>query len=525
MLSLLVIFNIYILLVMWSNRKNNSLKSSKRFNIKSFFAKVRTVWFFFYKNPKLFFKFILSLFSVACSLNYTYFSITGFANGFNIFIFVHRLFTVYPFIAIIAPALLIYLNPKAIQKPTINQLWVLGLNNISFTGFLLYLSFALFFFYTGLTGLPLILLSYFLPFLLDLFGNMPNILVDFIKLHSLTKNFTSLLKTPKVLYFSKTVYSLRSKVKLTNVIGSRIVVNSKFSPHLSLRRPSFTSSEHLIISGIAKDLVNKQVFRPICKIDLSLVDRELFKSRCLVTLSESKDLACLELNKVKCNKLSNTKSLQLEYNHLKPQKLCLDWFYDWLYDLDNNSYKEAVLKNAAKQNICVYMQNDRFAYHPENTYYVNNTPHLYANLVSDLNSGAVPRTPLLGLGETIETKPHGLYPVTGGFIRIGCINRNRVTIVLGVIPLYESLDFDYLYSRNNQPFNLNFACVLYELRAAGRVHFSSTSLDYMNLIEGQNRQDGLHIKYINGYRVSRGLPPTISANLPITDSLINGIAQ
>lgn len=294
--------------------KNNK-NGTKNFNVKFFLLKAYSVILFFYNKPKLFLSFFIVIFILVCILNSSYFYFTGFPKEFTIFIFTHRLFTIYPFIAVLAPSVLIYLNPEAVRKPRISELFFLGLNNITFSGFILYFFILLFYYYTGF---HLIILAYFLPLLGDLFANLPNILGDFVKLHSLSKNMVSLLHNSKPLYFSQTAHLLKTKVNLNTEMGSRKIINSKYTPHLGLSQRFLPCK---CLSGIAKTLVDKQVFKsPLYNTGVSLVKKGAFRPFIEIKFGRQNHVALLSLKVVQCNKTLCSQSATLQLNDLKSEK-------------------------------------------------------------------------------------------------------------------------------------------------------------------------------------------------------------
>ena len=144
-------------------------------------------------------------------------------------------------------------------------------------------------------------------------------------------------------------------------------------------------------------------------------------------------------------------------------------------------------------------------------------------LTKDMEQGTVQRTPLLQAGETLANKGEGTYPVTGGWVETGFIGSGKVPRVIGVVVDGARAGFDYQYTAGNQPYNRNFACVLYELRAAGYKTGSYTCLDYnVSMSAGQA---GVNMGFINSYRKTIGLNDTPFGGFNISDKLINGIAE
>ncbi len=147
------------------------------------------------------------------------------------------------------------------------------------------------------------------------------------------------------------------------------------------------------------------------------------------------------------------------------------------------------------------------------------------SLTNELENGTIQRTPLLQHGQSIKTLPHGLYPVTGGSLQIGYVGNGGVTKIIGMCAngLPDSLE-DFRYAAGKQPFNRNFASVLFEMRAAGQHHGSYTSMDYFTAGR-ETPFNNLNISYINGYRQSMGLPVASYGEFAISNALINGIAR
>lgn len=58
--------------------------------------------------------------------------------------------------------------------------------------------------------------------------------------------------------------------------------------------------------------------------------------------------------------------------------------------------------------------------------FFSNPIHL-DSFVSDMNNGAILRTPLLQHGQTIATLPHGIHRVTGGYVSVGFLPKGHVT--------------------------------------------------------------------------------------------------
>lgn len=149
----------------------------------------------------------------------------------------------------------------------------------------------------------------------------------------------------------------------------------------------------------------------------------------------------------------------------------------------------------------------------------------YAECVDDLQDGTIPRTPLLQQGQSIKTLPHGIYNVTGGTVQIGYLGNGSVTKVIGISangnpsPLFN-------YTPNNQPYNTNFASILYELREAGQKTISHSALDYAFANRQQVTPVGnLNAYFLQTFRTSAGMGVSQYGESTISNKLINSIAS
>lgn len=79
-----------------------------------------------------------------------------------------------------------------------------------------------------------------------------------------------------------------------------------------------------------------------------------------------------------------------------------------------------------------------------------------------MRNGTIPRTPLLQPGQIIRTLAHGTYNVTGGVVQIGNLANGNITKVIGIAANGNHPGINYI--PGNQPFNRNFASILFELR-------------------------------------------------------------
>jgi hypothetical protein len=84
------------------------------------------------------------------------------------------------------------------------------------------------------------------------------------------------------------------------------------------------------------------------------------------------------------------------------------------------------------------------------------------------------------------------------------------------------------YVPGNQPYNQNFASVLFELKAANVQTVSFSSLDYPlpgHTRVATNSEGGPNMQFLQSYRVSSGQNPTSFGEISLTDKLINGISK
>lgn len=154
-------------------------------------------------------------------------------------------------------------------------------------------------------------------------------------------------------------------------------------------------------------------------------------------------------------------------------------------------------------------------------------PLLLEPFVSDMNNGVIPRTPLLQQGQTIATLPHGSHRVTGGYVSVGFLPKGHVTKILGVLVDQSPATVNgWNYHLGKQPFNMNFAKVLYELRAAGKKNCSYTSLDYAS--SGRDYVEvKLYSQYLQAFKTSRGLGANSEnyGEFSITSKILNALAE
>jgi len=112
-----------------------------------------------------------------------------------------------------------------------------------------------------------------------------------------------------------------------------------------------------------------------------------------------------------------------------------------------------------------------------NLYWSEIQAPLYCAHIDDLQNGTIARTRLLQPGQTIKTLPHGVYPITGGLIHIGYLGGGSVTKVTGNI--VSGNNPGLFYTPSTQPYNSNFASVLFEIHEARQATISHSALDYV----------------------------------------------
>ena len=147
--------------------------------------------------------------------------------------------------------------------------------------------------------------------------------------------------------------------------------------------------------------------------------------------------------------------------------------------------------------------------------------------VHDMDNGIIPRTPLLQPGQTVKTLTHGIYPVTGGYINIGYLgSRSKVTKIISIIVDDDFSDptRDTNYHPDNEPFNTNFAKVLYEIRATGKESCYPSNLDSRSEIDSMTIS---YYKYLMQFKASTwtGIKGAEVKELRITDKFLDALAQ
>lgn len=151
--------------------------------------------------------------------------------------------------------------------------------------------------------------------------------------------------------------------------------------------------------------------------------------------------------------------------------------------------------------------------------------HIIPLLTEQLDTGVIVRNLLLQPGQVIQDLNHGIHTVTEGAVHIGFLGEGTVTKVIGImVDNSPTTTESWQYNPINQPFNRNFACVLYELKQAGHNNCSYSSLDYATV--GRDiSQPNTHLGYLQSYRQSIGKPGAHFGEISITNKVINGLAN
>lgn len=149
------------------------------------------------------------------------------------------------------------------------------------------------------------------------------------------------------------------------------------------------------------------------------------------------------------------------------------------------------------------------------------------SFVSDMDNGTIARTPLLQAGQTLATLQPNLYKVTGGYVNVGYLPRGNVIKIIGVmVDNSPTTVAGWEYQQGNQPFNKNFAKVLYELNAIGKSTCSYSSLDYV-YAGRDNVQANLNSLYLQGFKAARGLGVNSEKHgeFHISKKILNALAE
>lgn len=136
-----------------------------------------------------------------------------------------------------------------------------------------------------------------------------------------------------------------------------------------------------------------------------------------------------------------------------------------------------------------------------------------------MENGTIERTTLLQPNQVLQNLNPGEYEVTGGKVTVGHRGSGTYIRVLG-IDVNGREEFNNTYQIGQQPYNKNFASVLYELRAAGLREVSRATLDAAYTPKGEI---GINMNFISSYMTSQGL--TAASKITLSSLLINGIAR
>ena len=152
-------------------------------------------------------------------------------------------------------------------------------------------------------------------------------------------------------------------------------------------------------------------------------------------------------------------------------------------------------------------------------------PLLCESFVDAMQNGNIARTTLpLGPGQTIRDLNPGSFPVTGGLVKLGYLGNGEVLRVIGItIDNLPQTAAGWQYQVGNQPFNANFAKVLFELRAAGHGKISYSFLDYH--IAGVGRP-ALISDYFKQFKSVQGLNVNNDyGETTISSKILNALAE
>lgn len=109
-------------------------------------------------------------------------------------------------------------------------------------------------------------------------------------------------------------------------------------------------------------------------------------------------------------------------------------------------------------------------------------------------------------------------------MQIGHLGGSKVTKVIGIV-VNDNIPANFSYTPGVQPFNSNFASILFELREAGLRDISHYVLDYATADRQLVTPAGnLNAYYFNSYRTSAGMTVSRHGEKTIWDSIINGLA-
>ena len=159
-------------------------------------------------------------------------------------------------------------------------------------------------------------------------------------------------------------------------------------------------------------------------------------------------------------------------------------------------------------------------------YVLVGTVHAEERHVDLLKDGSIDRIPLVQPGQTFRDIAHGWHQVTGGYVNTGVLGHGSTTRVIGTVVIdNKALVKNCNYIPGNQPFNRNFASILYELKEAGQCNANKTSLGY-DAFGRNNLELNYNMRYLlscieqKGLAMGRG-----NGQITITNKLINSLAK
>ena len=142
-----------------------------------------------------------------------------------------------------------------------------------------------------------------------------------------------------------------------------------------------------------------------------------------------------------------------------------------------------------------------------------------------MQNGTIARTTLpLQPGQRIRDFAAGWYPVTGGHVNLGYMGNGQILRVTGIIvDNLPQTPEGWNYHVGNQPFNANFAKVLFELRALGHNKISYTCLDYHLAGSGN---PALISNYFKQFKAAQGYPTNNDfGETTISSKILNALAE
>lgn len=158
-------------------------------------------------------------------------------------------------------------------------------------------------------------------------------------------------------------------------------------------------------------------------------------------------------------------------------------------------------------------------------YYFNMTVAEAESFTNSMSKGIIPRIPISlyqQRGVTLISElPEGRYAVTGGSIELAYVERYKVVKVVSILVNDVSTDTSYRYG--NQPFNLNFAKVLYELRAANMSYVSTSFLDCDST--GKLSSTPYYYNYLQDMKTHLYQAKQEQTRTCVTNYLLNNLAE